>query len=45
MNAQYPLALSLFIPVFNEAEKLPSLYVEITESCSKLGKTHEISWT
>jgi len=42
MNAQDPLGLSLIIPVFNEAENLPILHAEITESCSKLEKTYEI---
>ncbi len=42
MNEQDSLSLSLVIPVFNEAENLPILHAEITESCSKLGKTYEI---
>ena len=42
MNAQERYDLSLVIPVFNEAENLPILHTEITESCSKLGKTYEI---
>ncbi|MCJ7580315.1 MAG: glycosyltransferase family 2 protein [Candidatus Aminicenantes bacterium] len=42
MNEQDPLALSLVIPVFNEAENLPLLHAEITKSCSKLGITFEI---
>ncbi len=42
MTSQDPLTLSLVIPVFNEAENLPILHADITESCSKLGKTYEI---
>lgn len=42
MNTQAPLDLSLIIPVLNEAENLPILHAEISESCSKLGKTNEI---
>jgi len=42
MNTQDPLALSLVIPVFNEAKNLPILHEEIAKSCIKLGITFEI---
>lgn len=42
MKNAVSLDLTLVIPVFNEAENLPVLYEEITESCQKLQKTYEI---
>ncbi|MEZ5426793.1 MAG: glycosyltransferase family 2 protein [Pyrinomonadaceae bacterium] len=34
--------LSVFLPVFNEAENLPRLHAEIAEALRKLGKTAEV---
>jgi glycosyltransferase involved in cell wall biosynthesis len=34
--------LSLIIPVYNEAENLPELYREITDSCSSMEKSYEM---
>jgi glycosyltransferase involved in cell wall biosynthesis len=33
--------LSFVIPVYNEAQSLPSLYLQMKDSCSKLNKSHE----
>ena len=36
------LALSILVPVYNEAESLPQLYREITAACTQLGRSYEI---
>lgn len=36
------LALSILVPVYNEAESLPQLYQEITAACTQLGRSYEI---
>lgn len=42
MNEAKHLDLSFVIPVYNEADNLPTLYSETIDSCSKLGKSYEI---
>lgn len=42
MSKNWQLDLSFIIPVFNEAENLPELYREITDSCANMNKTYEI---
>ncbi|MBU1337613.1 MAG: glycosyltransferase family 2 protein [Acidobacteria bacterium] len=42
MENEKTVQLSLIIPIYNEAENLPDLYREITDSCTALGRTYEI---
>jgi len=42
MSREKNLALSIVIPVYDEADNLLSLYKEINDSCSKLDKSYEI---
>jgi len=42
MSKNGRLELSFIIPVYNEAENLPELYREITDSCSNMEKSYEM---
>ena len=42
MTIEANFALSLVIPVYNEATNLPELHGEITSACQNLGKSYEI---
>ncbi len=42
MISEENLDFSIVIPVYNEASNLPELYEEISESCHKLKRKHEI---
>jgi glycosyltransferase involved in cell wall biosynthesis len=42
MENEKTVQLSLIIPVYNEAENLPDLYREITDSCTALARPYEI---
>ena len=42
MESEKKVQLSLIIPIYNEAENLPDLYREITDSCTALARPYEI---
>jgi glycosyltransferase involved in cell wall biosynthesis len=42
MSTEEDLALSLVIPIYNEAANLPELHKEISQACQNLDKSYEI---